>query len=219
MQAHQIAGLQKDLDDLNQYNRRENLCFTNLKLDNDHDAETQVRNLCHEIGVEVTTDDILACHPLQSCKGRGVRVICRLKDRKLAHKIFENRKGTKDIGTNKKSELAARPDKGFAVQPNLTPMRAKLLAQVKDVAKLKNWHGAWVDYRTGVIMVKLRAADRPVQIRTTSDLRKFAGRDYIPNDYYFCVRETSDYLFDECFVGTGSEAFSPTEPSVTAPNS
>ncbi len=122
--------LQKDLDDLNQYNRRENVCFTNLRLDNDHDAETQVRNLCHEIGVEVTTDDIIACHPLPSRKGRDVRVICRLKDRRLAHKIFENRKGTKAIGTNKKSELAARPDKGFAVQPNLTPMRAKLLAQV-----------------------------------------------------------------------------------------
>ncbi len=164
--------------------------------------------------------DMVACHALPTCKGRGVlRVICRLKYCNLAHKISQNRKNTKSIGSTKKPELAARPNKGFAIQPNLTPTRAKLLAQVNDVAKTKNWHAAWVDCRNGTIMLKLQKSGRPIAIRTTNDLKFHAGRDFNFNDYYFCARDTCDFYGGndndlEEDLNTDS-VFSPSEPTIT----
>ncbi len=208
-QAHQIARLDKELDELNQYGRRENVCFTNLLVDESHTAETQVINLCHELGVEVTPDDLVASHPLPARKGKAVRVIARFKERSMAQKVFANRKQTKNIDSTKKGGLAARADKGFAVQPNITPRRAKLLAQVKDAAQQMNWNSVWVDYRTGNIMLKQSSSCRPVQIHSTLDLRKLIGPNFTPYDYYFCVRDTSEVIFTPTKSG---EVFSPVAP-------
>ncbi len=210
-QAQQIARLDKELDELNQYGRRENVCFTNLLVDSSHIAETQVINLCHEIGVEVTPDDLVlvASHPLPARKGKAVRVIARFKERSMAHKVFANRKGTKNINAAKKQGLAARADKGFAVQPNITPRRAKLLAQVKDAVQNMKWNSTWVDYRNCNIMLKQTPTSRPIPIHCTLDIKKLIGPQYNPNDYYLCVRESFDVFSP---IRTGG-LFSPVEPA------
>ena len=64
------ASLSKELDNLSQYTRRENICFTNLAVDDDHTCEEQVTNLCHELGVEVTHTDLVAVHPFKTKKVR-----------------------------------------------------------------------------------------------------------------------------------------------------
>ena len=214
IQAQQIASLDKQLDELNQYGRRENICFTNLLIDDDHTAETQVISLCNELGVEVNPDDLVASHTLPARKGKAVRVIARFKERKMAQEVFAKRKGTKNIGANKKKGLAAKADKGFAIQPNITPRRAKLLAQVKDTVQTMQWNAVWVDYRNGNIMLKQSPSSRPVPIHSTRDLKQLVGPNFDPLDYYFCVRETSGYNYNTNVTPAKSD-FSPVEPSNT----
>ncbi len=210
LQAQQIATLDKQLDELNRYGRCENVCFTNLLIDNDHTAETQVIGLCNELGVEVTPDDLVASHTLPARKGKAVRVIARFKERSMAQEVFAKRKETKNIPADKKKGLAAKADKGFAIQPNITPKRAKLLAQVKDAVQNMHWNSVWVDYRNGNIMLKQNPASRPIQIHSTRDLKQLVGPNFNPLEYYFCVRETCDFNVN---VTPAKSVFSPVEPS------
>ncbi len=125
-------------------------------------------------------------------------------------RFFSKRKETKNIAADKKKGLAAKADKGFAIQPNITPKRAKLLAQVKDAVQNMHWNSVWVDYRNGNIMLKQNPASRPVQIHSTRDLKQLVGPNFNPLEYYFCVRETCDFNVN---VTPAKSVFSPVEPS------
>ena len=170
--------------------------------------------MCNELGVEVNPDDLVASHTLPARKGKAVRVIARFKERKMAQEVFAKRKGTKNIGANKKKGLAAKADKGFAIQPNITPRRAKLLAQVKDTVQTMQWNAVWVDYRNGNIMLKQSPSSRPVPIHSTRDLKQLVGPNFDPLDYYFCVRDTRGYNYNTNVTPAKSD-FSPVEPSNT----
>ena len=102
VQAHHIAEITQKCDDLDQYGRRENVCFTNLKVTEERPCAQQVVELCHELGVEVATSDLVDAHPLPSKRGRGNRCIARFRDRKKAQDVFAARKRSKDIDPTKK---------------------------------------------------------------------------------------------------------------------
>ena len=131
----------------------------------------------------------------------------------MAQKVFANRKASKGIDSTKKKGLAARADKGFAVQPNITPRRAKLLAQVKDAVQHLKWNSVWVDYRNGNIMLKQTSSSRPIPIHCTLDLKKLIGPSFEPYDYYFCVSNSNTVdLFSVSPTVSGVQAFSPVAP-------
>ncbi|KAL5266650.1 hypothetical protein ACHWQZ_G003877 [Mnemiopsis leidyi] len=129
-QTKKISELEIELDDLQQYGRRENVCFSNLKID-DKPVIDQVISLCEEINVTVTKNDLVDVHPLPSTRGHAKRIIARFKDRKLGQQVMGARKSAKNIGANKKKQLAADPSRGFGIQPNITSKRAMLLKQAK----------------------------------------------------------------------------------------
>ena len=186
IQSHRVAELTQRCDDLDQYGRRENICFTNLKVTEELPCEQQVVNLCHELGVEVSPSDLVDAHPLPSKRGRGNRCIARFHDRKKAQEVFAARKRSKNLDPAKKTALAERADKGFAIQPNLTQDRAKLLAQLKDACLKCSWEACWVDYRNCNLMLKMVANGRPVVIRNTNDILKYAGNNFVTQDYILC---------------------------------
>ena len=190
-QSLKIAKLEADLDSLDQYSRRENVCFTNLLIDETHPCETQIINICHELGVDVTSDDFVATHPLPGKKSRvnkssGKRYIARFKNRATAQKVFKNRKMTKQIDPEKKKTLFLNKDKGVAVQPNITAKRAALLGQVKDAVEKSSLDSYWVDTKNCNIMLRLNSNDRPIPIMNTSDLLKVVP-EFVPREYLLCA--------------------------------
>ena len=72
-QREKICKLEVELEGLDQYSRRENVCFTNLLVDAEHSCEQQVVDLCGELRVDIKKDDLVAAHPLRS-KGRRVNL-------------------------------------------------------------------------------------------------------------------------------------------------
>ena len=100
----------QELGDLQKYGRRENVCFSNVKFDEQDPAlspKNQVITLCDGNGAEVTESDLVDVHPLQAKKGMAKRIIARFKDRKLWQKVLTSRKNTKHIDSAKKNKLAA----------------------------------------------------------------------------------------------------------------
>ena len=78
-----VSNLEQQLDELNQYGRRENVCFSNLKFSAELPVQKQVIDLCEEIGVTLTESDFVDVHPLPSRSKGGPRVIARFKERKM----------------------------------------------------------------------------------------------------------------------------------------
>ncbi len=198
-QARIIAELDRQLDDLSQYGRRENVVFSNIQYDDStKTVQSQISELCNELGVAVQPEDYVDAHPLPSKKGKGkgnpMRVIARFKSRKLAQDILANRKHSKNIDKIKKSALAADPTKGFSIQPNLSRRRAQLHGQVKDVKEAFNLNSVWVDPRTGTIMLRKQAGAKPYPIRTTLDIVQMVP-DFRPRDWIFCCPNIFD-VFD-----------------------
>ena len=199
-QQRKIVQLEQDLDDLQQYGRRENVCFTNLKFGDDAPVMQQVIDLCDEINVTVTDTDFVDVHPLPVKNGRAKRVVARFKDRKLAQKVMAARKGSKNINPTKKAQLAADPNKGFGIQPNITPKRSALLAQAKSAVEHANLNGTWIDTKTGAVLLRLRDNDRPRVIRNTRQLME-AVPSFVPSEYIFCLRDSSIFIND--YAGKG----------------
>ncbi len=159
-QAKLIAELDRRSDELNQYGRRENVVFSNIQFDDSSKTvESQITELCYELGVDVQPEDYVDAHPLPGKKSRGknTRVIARFKSRKLAQNILASRKNSKNIDKVKKASLAADPSKGFAIQPNLSPRRAQLHGQANDAKDAFNLDSLWVDPRNSTIMMRERA--------------------------------------------------------------
>ncbi len=194
-QQKKLVQLEQELDDLQQYGRRENVCFSNLKFGDEAPVMQQVIDLCDEINVTVTDTDFVDVHPLPAKNGRAKRVVARFKDRKLAQRVLSSRKGSKNISPAKKSKLAADPSKGFGIQPNITPKRSALLAQTKAAVEMGNLLGTWIDTKTGAVLMRLRDNDRPRVIRNTRQIME-AVPSFVPNEYIFCLRDFDTFTID-----------------------
>ena len=178
------AKLSSELEALDQYSRRENICFTNLKVDSSNTCEKQVVNLCNELGVDISSDDLVAAHPLPGKKSN--RFIARFKERSNTQKVLANRKQSKVIAPNKKKTIFADSAKGVAIQPNITPKRAALLAQVKDAVHKFDFDSCWVDPKNCNIMLRVQKNGRPVPISSTVDLLDCAP-NFEANDFVLCA--------------------------------
>ena len=186
-QHEHIVRMHQNIDDLEQYGRRENVCFSNLKFDEQGlNPMTQVIDLCDERGVEVKESDLVDVHPLPTRNGRAKRIIARFKDRKLGQKVMMSRKNSKNIDPNKKKTLAADPMRGIGIQPNITPCRAALLSQAKTVVKDHNFDSTWIDIKTGSVLLKKNQGDRPLVVRSTEDIMKLCA-EFCPNEHFFSV--------------------------------
>ena len=216
-QATAIANLDTEIDDLNQYGRRENIVFTNLQVATDESPETQVINLCKEIGVDVDKSDIVACHPLPSGNGKPRRIITRFHERAKAQKVFNNRRKAKDIPPAAKVKIAADKGKGFGILPNLTIKRGKFFAQVKTFNDTKKHQGCWVDPNTGKILLKVTGSLRGRVVRTTADLVEIDS-SFVPSEWFFCSAPSFDFHNDSSSPTTlgnlsVDQGFSPLAPS------
>ena len=221
-QASYIAEIEGDLDDLGQYNRRENVVFTNLQVNAGQNPETQVIGLCKEIEVDVSPADIVACHALPANPGKPKRFIARFHDRSTAQKIFRNRKKSKKISPEAKGRLASNAGKGFGIMPNLTIKRGKLFAQVSSFNEQFEHSGCWIDPNSGKILLKINGAERGRVIRNTRDLVEI-NNSYVPKDWFFCSGPKFNVVSDNTppanNFGTASLSvdFSPTTPISSSP--
>ena len=188
------SKLKSDLDALDQYSRRENVCFTNIKVDEANPCTDQIAKLCQELEVDVSTSDLVAAHPLPSGKPKSgttgnpapKRFIARFKDRSTAQSVLKNRKLSKNISPQSKNRLFSDSTRGIAVQPNITPLRSSLLAQVKDAVRECNLEGCWVDTNNCNIMLRCVKNGRPVPIFNTVDLC-CRVKNFKPKEYILCV--------------------------------
>lgn len=101
-----LKKTQSELNDLEQYGRRWNLRVFGVPEQQQEDVLKKVMDVSGQVGVDITPNDVEACHrvgavggaPASQRGGRGSRpraIIVRLKDRGIRDKILANRKDLK----------------------------------------------------------------------------------------------------------------------------
>lgn len=89
-QREEIVNLEIKINETNQYMRRNNVEIGGLSKDiDDNDLEQHVVMLCKSANIDISPNDIEACHWLDSKKSK---VIIRFTNRKFCVRLLKNRK-------------------------------------------------------------------------------------------------------------------------------
>ncbi len=186
-QANHIVELEVELDNMGQFNRRNNVVFTNIQLSSNVPAKTQIIKLCNEIGVNISENSFSSCHTLPSKTSNDKQIIARFKEPEIAKKIFKCRTGTKKISAPRKARLARDNKRGFGILPHLTGKRGKLFAQVKGFNAQYRFEGCWVDCNNGKIFLRQPNTEKGQEVKSTADLVRLR-KDYKPDQWYFSTQ-------------------------------
>ena len=153
--------VQSSIDDLEQCDRWNNLILSGIPDSvSDDDIEKTVTAILSDIDVQVTVNDVEACHRIgQSDKNKSKKTIIRFVDRKHCRKILENKKELASSDFSKYNFPVST--KTFANE-NLTFKNETLAFHGR---KLKREGHIFSSYtRNGVVFIKKSERSKPIKI-------------------------------------------------------
>ena len=117
---NKIIDLEIQNNDVDQYRRRNNVEISGITQSvSDNRLQEKVADILKAIGVNITTNEIEACHRLGKKKKK---VIVRVINRKHCLKALQNKKKLKSIDKN----AIGIPNANLFISENLTPTNSKL---------------------------------------------------------------------------------------------
>ena len=117
-----VVSLEINQNMLEQYGRRNNIEVSGIPDSvGDNDLEEKVISVSANVGIDVKSNDIEACHRIGKSRNSSKKPIVRFTNRKFAKQALCNRKKLKSIG---KSTLGFNND--VLINENLTPVNKKI---------------------------------------------------------------------------------------------
>ena len=117
---NKIIDLEIQNNDVDQYSRRNNVEISGITQSvSDNRLQEKVADILKAIGVNITTNEIEACHRLGK---KNKNVIVRVINRKHCLKALQNKKKLKSIDKN----AIGIPNANLFISENLTPTNSKL---------------------------------------------------------------------------------------------
>ena len=117
---NKIIDLEIQNNDVDQYRRRNNVEISGITQSvSDNRLQEKVADILKAIGVNITTNEIEACHRLGK---KNKNVIVRVINRKHCLKALQNKKKLKSIDKN----AIGIPNANLFISENLTPTNSKL---------------------------------------------------------------------------------------------
>ncbi|MEW8548099.1 MAG: hypothetical protein AB2693_31740 [Candidatus Thiodiazotropha sp.] len=159
-----VASLEKQIEQTEQYSRRNCLRISGLKEEVNEDTDTLVMNIATTIGSEIQITDIDRSHRVGSPRQQRDRprdVIVKFATYRSRQNFFKRRTALKDSGY-----------RGVFVNEDLTRQRSALLYEARKLFKSSVVKGAWSS--DGTILVRDRS-DRVHRINALSDLDVFVA--------------------------------------------
>ena len=125
-----IVALEKENGHLNQYTRRNNVEISGIPKIFDNKLEEKVVELSNSLGVNVSTNDVEACHRLKGNGSDPKRVIVRFTNRKYAEKLVNVRKETENIDLER---LGFPSETKIYINENLCPYFRKIWTKCRKL--------------------------------------------------------------------------------------
>ena len=176
-----LENLEKDvvkdstnLENLEQYGRRQNLEFCGVPKKENEDVTKIVVELCELLGTEINQSDISIAHRLPDKPAKSVNkkpeppaITARFVSRSLRNEIYGRRKFLKQIDIK---QFPVAGMKNLYINENLRTSRKALLWKTKQVAKEKYHKYVWT--KNGKILTRKTDLDSVIAIETEQDLEK-----------------------------------------------
>uniref|UniRef100_A0A8D9EYV8 FP protein C-terminal domain-containing protein n=1 Tax=Cacopsylla melanoneura TaxID=428564 RepID=A0A8D9EYV8_9HEMI len=153
--------LSKNVNDLQQYIRRENVLITNYPQQPNENIERIVCKLGESIGVKIDfKQDIQAAHRNPS-RAAVQPILIRFVNRQIRNKFAQ-------AGREKKLRIS---ENKLYFNDHLTPTNSKLFFEARKLYKTKKIKGAWTS--NGTVLVRRDENSQPIKIHHMDDLKPF----------------------------------------------
>ncbi len=168
-----VNSLSIEVDDLEQYSRRDCIEVSGVPLQRDEDAEQSIINIGKVIGIDVDREDIQACHRINSKPNAAI--ICKFVNRKLKEAFMKNKREiTRMESISEKLGFSSESNSGGSLKlflnESLTRRNKYLFKLVRDRKKEKDWNFAWT--KNGTIFARKSKETEAVKIRSEVDIKK-----------------------------------------------
>lgn len=155
----EICRLKKEMNNLEQYNRRQNMEIHGLPLSANENLLNKLNDIANKLELpELTEKDVEGLHRLPAKNGKAPAVLVRFLSRATRDLWLAERKYLKD------------EQSGIWFLDNLTAMNKKLLWMLKGKAEEKMYRFAW--QKNGKIFARKKQGDRIIKIECEADLDK-----------------------------------------------
>ena len=154
--------LQSEIEELEQYGRRNSLRFHNVKYGDSDDTDDVIVDLCKsKLDVEITKDDICRSHPVgRKNRNKTRQIICRFRNWKIKNSIYSQKKSLKED-----------PDHVFITE-DLTSHRQAIVNEIVKAKRAGKVSSFWTN--DGRIFIKTPDSDYKQMIRSIDDLNYYA---------------------------------------------
>lgn len=142
---NKVISLEANTNSLEQYGRRNNLEISGIPDSIGHnELEDKVIEILSKVDVNVSNNDIEACHRMGKSKNNSKKTIVRFVNRKFAKKALINRK---KLITMDKSSLGLSND--VFINENLTPENGKIYFHCRQLKRLRKVENTYT--RDGIV--------------------------------------------------------------------
>lgn len=157
--AQEIKNIRNELNELDQYSRRQNLDILGLPRTDGEDLLCKVNDLATKLHLpQLGTNDVEAIHRLPAKPDQCPTVIVRFVSR-----------ATRDMWLTKKTYLRESRSE-VRLHENMTPRNKRLLWMARNKAAELQYRFVW--FKNGKLFVRKFAGDRAIRIASEDDLAK-----------------------------------------------
>ena len=163
-----IIEFESSTNNLEQYGRRNNIVISGIPDSVDTNTlEDSVTEILSDIGVNVTSSDIEACHRIGKKDKRinSSKTIIRFVNRKHAKGALFNKKKLKQ---NRKNYSFNPKNNPFFISENLTRMNEQLAYQGRKLKRNNLVHACYT--RDGIVTIKINDHSKAIKIHHMKDL-------------------------------------------------
>ena len=150
-------------DELDQYNRRENLEFHGIPEQINENTNFIIKEMAKKINVQIKDSDISTSHRLPASKNKHPPIIVRFTNRDIKNKIYYKRRnliGVNDFGITGMTKLF--------INENLTPKRKKLFSLAYKKRIELNYQYIWSN--NGEIYLRKNSTSDRIKISSLEDI-------------------------------------------------
>ena len=175
--SHQLKNLKNEceekklaketeLDNLEQYGRRENLEFHRAPVQQSENTNKIVQNLLKRINLETNENEISTSHRLPSTKeNTSPPIIARFSKRDTRNKIYTNKSKFNAV-----SNFGIPEMNNLYINENLTKKRSELLAKPRKAKYEAKYKYLWT--KNGKIFVRKSDQAQSLHIKSLQDIAK-----------------------------------------------
>ena len=143
----EIYQLQCDVDEVQQYLRRDCLEITGIPFQRDEEPAKIITEMCSAMEIDVKDHEISIAHRLPDTKSAKDRLIVKFVQRTTKDKIYNNRKkiqgkSAKNLPSFKGNQSSPRLPRIF-INESLTSYRKKLFNKMYNFKKNNNFKYIW----------------------------------------------------------------------------